>query len=215
LVAAAKTGRRYVGYDLDPIYADIARKRVDGVQLRRRQPIAQDDPVAAPRVQQLSLTDGDFQARAVSEGKAVQDLAQRRLEEAGFTIVQKNKRLKGLGVAVNFEAADETGTPWYFDVSGAFTSVRPGLVRTDTVWKCLGRAHVLANNDVRPVVFLTSNLPKRGTEADRALRKATPAAFFDAIEIFSEADFARLRAYAKGGCHEQPIIGFWAESDLE
>ena len=46
-------------------------------------------------------------------------------------------------------------------------------------------------------------------------RKATPAAFFDAIEIFSEADFARLCAYAKGGCHEQPILGFWAESDLE
>ncbi len=28
LVAAARMGRRYVGYDLDPIYVDIARRRV-------------------------------------------------------------------------------------------------------------------------------------------------------------------------------------------
>jgi site-specific DNA-methyltransferase (adenine-specific) len=215
LVAAAKTGRRYAGYDLDPDYADIASKRVEGVLLRRRQPVERDGPVTSPQAHQLSLADGDFQARAVSEGKAVQDLAQRRLEEAGFTIVKKNSRLKGLGVTMNFVAADQAGTLWYFDVSGAFTSVRPGLMRTDTVWKCLGRAHVLVNNEIEPVVFLTSNLPKRGTEADRALRKATPAAFFDAIEIFSEADFARLRAYASGGCHEQPIVGFWAETDLE
>jgi site-specific DNA-methyltransferase (adenine-specific) len=220
LVAAAKTGRRYVGYDLDPEYADIASKRVQGVQLRRRPPPAPDESApdghpSPPAVEQLSLADADFQARAVSEGKAAQDLAQRRLEEAGFEILRKNARLKGLGVAVNFVAADRAGVEWYFDVSGAFTSVRPGLMRTDTVWKCLGRAHVLANNQIRPVVFLTSNLPRRGTEAERALRKATPAAFFDALEIFSEDDFARLRAYASGGGHEQPLPGFWAESDLE
>jgi len=216
LVAAAKTGRRYVGYDLDPDYAEIARKRVEGVLTRNHHRVTVDGPTTpTPAAHQLSLADGDFQARAVTEGKAVQDIAQRRLEEAGFTIVKKNSRLKGLGLTMNFVAADAEGLPWYFDVSGAFTSVRPGLMRTDTVWKCLGRAHVLANNEIQPVVFLTSNLPKRGTDGDRALRNATPAAFFDALEIFSEADFARLRLYATGGRHEQPLPGFWAESDLE
>ncbi len=30
LVAAARLGRRYVGYDLDASYVEIARRRVDG-----------------------------------------------------------------------------------------------------------------------------------------------------------------------------------------
>ncbi len=216
LVAAAKTGRRYVGYDLDPAYADIARKRVEGL-LTRSLHHDRNDGVSTPAVppQQLSLDPRDFQARAVSEGKAVQDIAQRRLEEAGFTILKKNARLKGLGLTMNFVAADQAAKEWYFDVSGAFTSVRPGLMRTDTVWKCLGRAHVLANHEIEPVVFLTSNLPKRGTDGDRALRNATPAAFFDALEIFSDDDFERLSLYARGGRHEQPLPGFWTENDLE
>jgi site-specific DNA-methyltransferase (adenine-specific) len=217
LVAAAKTGRRYAGYDLDPAYADIARKRVEGLLTRSRlaTPEPRDHAQQSRVAEQLSLDPRDFQARAVSEGKAVQDIAHQRLEEAGFTIVKRNARIKGLGLTMNFVTADADGIEWYFDVSGAFTSVRPGLMRTDTVWKCLGRAHVLANNNKKPVVFLTSNLPKRGTDGDRALRNATPAAFFDALEIFSEDDFARLCAYATGGHHEQPLPGFWAERDLE
>jgi site-specific DNA-methyltransferase (adenine-specific) len=217
LVAAAKTGRRYVGYDLDPAYADIARTRVEGLVTRSlHTPPHDESPPPVPRApHQLALDAGDFQARAVSEGKAVREIAQRRLEEAGFTILKRNHRPKGLGLTINFLAADQAGAEWYFDVSGAFTSVRPGLVRTDTVWKCLGRAHVLANRDIRPVVFLTSNLPKRGTDGDRALRNAGPAAFFDALEIFSDDDFERLSLYAAGGRHERPLPGFWAERDLE
>ena len=145
----------------------------------------------------------------------MQDIAQRRLEEAGFTILKRNHRPKGLGLTINFLAADQAGAEWYFDVSGAFTSVRPGLMRTDTVWKCLGRAHVLANRDIRPVVFLTSNLPNAAPTAIVRSGNAGPAAFFDAVEIFSDDDFDRLSLYAAGGRHDQPLPGFWAERDLE
>jgi site-specific DNA-methyltransferase (adenine-specific) len=136
LVAAAKTGRRYVGYDLDPAYADIARTRVEGLVTRSlHTPPHDESPPPVPRApHQLALDAGDFQARAVSEGKAVREIAQRRLEEAGFTILKRNHRPKGLGLTINFLAADQAGAEWYFDVSGAFTSVRPGLVRPDTVW---------------------------------------------------------------------------------
>ena len=41
LVAAARLGRRYVGYDLDEQYVEVARRRVDEVRARR------DDPVAS------------------------------------------------------------------------------------------------------------------------------------------------------------------------
>jgi DNA modification methylase len=223
LVAAAKTRRRYVGYDLDPAYAALAQERVAGVLERQLQ---HDAPSSPPADQPSGPPAGiappapplDFQARAALEGRAAQDLAAQRLEEAGFTILRRNHRLKGLGLTINFLAADATGAEWYFDVSGAFTSVRPGLMRTDTVWKSLGRAHVLANQEIEPLVFLTSNLPRRGSDGDRALRNATRAAFFDAIEIFSDDDFARLKAYAGGGYGSNgagPLPGFWTERDLE
>jgi DNA modification methylase len=222
LVAAAKTQRRYIGYDLDPAFAALARERVEGVLERRLQRVPDrphDITVSSPSEQQhLAIDPSDFQARAAREGKAAQDLAAQRLEEAGFTILRRNSRLKGLGLTVNFLAADATGAEWYFDVSGAFTSVRPGLMRTDTVWKSLGRAHVLANQGIGPLVLLTSNLPRRGSDGDRALRNATRAAFFDAIEIFSNDDFARLQAYAGGGYAldgQGPLPGFWTERDLE
>ena len=85
----------------------------------------------------------DFQARATSEGKTYQGIAALVLERSGFHIERHNQRIASLGLTVNFVASDESGNMWHFDVSGAFTTTRAGLRRTDTVWKTLGRANVL------------------------------------------------------------------------
>jgi site-specific DNA-methyltransferase (adenine-specific) len=216
LVAAAKVGRRYVGYDLDPAYVEIARGRVQALDSRgeetapslwRSVPAAMTPPLAA-------TGDDDFQARATREGKAAQAIAERVLEEAGFAIVGRNARLRGLGLTVDLLAVDADEVPWYFQVSGAFTTTRGGLLRTDTVWKSLGRAHVLANKGKAPVVFLTSHLPRRGSEGDVALRAAGMDAFFDAIEMLSDEGRARLETYAQGARHEVPLPGFWSEGDV-
>jgi DNA modification methylase len=196
LVAAARTDRRGAGYDMDPAYVAIARARVE------------EERSARP------VVDEDFQSRASREGKAAQALAHAQLEEAGFQNVLKNQRIKGLGVTVNLVAQDRTGEEtWYFDVSGAFTTTRGGLLRTDTVWKTLGRANVLRRHGIDRIVFLTSHLPKPGSEGYQALKAAGPDAFFDAIEMLSSAGFERLQAYAAGG-HARPREGFWSEADL-
>jgi hypothetical protein len=148
------------------------------------------------------------------EGKAAEAIAERVLEDAGFTIIGRNVRLRGLGLTVNFVANDRDGVPWYFDVSGAFTTTRGGLLRTETVWKSLGRAHVLANNDKKPVVFLTSHFPRRGSEGDTALRAAGIMAFFDAIEMLSDSGRERLEHYALGGNHDLPLTGFWTGEEI-
>jgi site-specific DNA-methyltransferase (adenine-specific) len=213
LVAAARNKRRYVGYDLDPHYVEIARARV-AQELRGATDADEDD--ADARVEPLD-TEGDpddFQSRASREGKAAQALAEQMLHDAGFTKIERNKRLRGTGVTVNFVASDGDGVTWYFDVSGAFTTTRGGLLRTDTVWKSLGRAHVLANKDIRPVVFLTSHLPRAGSEGDVALRAAGTNAFFDAVQMRTNEGLERLRAYAGGGHHLAPRAGFWSEAEL-
>jgi len=193
LVAARRLGRRYVGYDLDPTYIDIARLRVrdEGQAVATAESAGEPEP-------QLSDDSVNFQARASREGKAAQALAEELLRETGFTIVAKNQRVRGTGVVINFIATDAADVEWYFDVSGAFTSTRGGLLRTDTVWKSLGRAHVLAQAGIEPIVFLTSHLPRKGSEGDIALSRATDIVF-DVIEMRSTVGFEKLRKYAAGG----------------
>jgi len=204
LVAAARSNRRYVGYDLDATYVDIARLRVRD-EGGAPAAVAEADPVVDTDVEDAD----SFQARATKEGKAAQALAEELLTKTGFEIKAKNSRLRGTGVTINFIATDRDDVTWYFDVSGAFTSTRGGLLRTDTVWKTLGRAHVLRGKLNGPLVFLTSHLPKKGSEGDIALRAAAEqGGFFDAIEMRSADGYERLRKYAAGGHSEVPLAGF-------
>jgi DNA modification methylase len=211
LVAAARLGRRYVGYDLDPGYVEVARRRVTeslgdgpgtGTQPRVGAPGANDER-------------DDVERRATSEGKAAQKLAEQTLIEAGFSIAERNHRVRKTGVTVSLVATDGDGETWFFDVAGAFTSHRGGLLRTDTVWRTLGRACAL--NQARgavPLVLLTSHLPRRPGEGDTALRAAGPQVFFDAVDLLSTEGLERLQRYAKGGSARQPLLGFWTEQDL-
>jgi hypothetical protein len=217
LVAAARLGRRYIGYDLDGDYVDIARRRV-AEALASHDTLPTEGPprrdLTPPQIE--SDAPEDFQSRATREGKAAQKLAEEVLVDAGFAITERNQRIPKTGVTVNFVAADGDGATWFFDVSGAFTSHRGGLLRTDTVWKSLGRAHALRGRmpGGAPLVFLTTHLPRRPSEGDTALRSAGPDAFFDAIEMLSDEGRSRLERYAKGGCTDDPQVGFWTLPDL-
>jgi hypothetical protein len=151
----------------------------------------------------------------VKEGKAADKLAEQLIEKAGFTITERDRRIRKTGVTVSFVATDADGATWFFDVAGAFTSHRGGLLRTEMVWKSLGRACALkAARSGVPLVFLTSNLPKRPSDGDTALRAAGPDAFFDAIDMLSHDSLERLERYAKGGFTDNPQPGFWTPQDL-
>src|SRR5439155_211493 len=94
-------------------------------------------------------------ARAAAGLPHESTLAEARLEDAGFTIVARNHKVPRTGVAVSLLATDASGERWYFDVAGAFTSYRGGLLRMDAVWKALGRAHALRGQVHRvPLVLL-------------------------------------------------------------
>jgi len=195
LVAAARLGRRYVGYDTDEAYVGMARRRVEAAL--------------------GGHTDEDFQSRASREGKAADKLAEEVLAGAGFHVVGRNRRIPRTGVTVDFVATDGEGATWYFDVAGALTRHRGGLLRTETVWKSLGRASALRGRAPTPVpiVFLTTHLPRRPSAGDTALRSAGPEAFFDAVDMLSDEGRSRLERYAKGGW-DGPLPGFWTEDDL-
>jgi hypothetical protein len=116
-------------------------------------------------------------------------------------------------VTVSLVALDGRDLPWYFDVTGAFTTTKGGLLRTEAAWKSLGRASVLVKNGRAPVVLLTSHLPRRGSEGELAIRAAGPGVVFDALEMLSGEQTERLCWYAKGGHDQAPLPGFWTEAE--
>lgn len=146
----------------------------------------------------MALAVGDnFQRRATDEGQAVQEIAERVVAGAGFVDLRRNHRLPHLGVNLNLVADDASGQRWHFEVSGGFTSSRPGLMRADTMWKTLGRASVLHHGGIERFVILTTNLPRPGSAGAVALRSASTT-FFDAVEMLTTDGRERLRRYASG-----------------
>ena len=213
-VAAVRTGRRCAGYDTDADYIDLAKARVAEEEARHKAAApARRARSGSPRVPEPS-EGRDFQARATEEGKAAQALAADLLEDAGFLIVDKNHKVPGLGLVVNLVAKDAVGEDWYFDVTGAFTSTRGGLLRTETLWKALGRASVLATRRISPLVLLTSHLPPRRSTGDRALHAVGPVGIHDVVGMLEAEDRDRLAEYATGGHRTRALPGFWTAVEL-
>lgn len=223
LVAAVLTERAAVGYDLDPEYVAVAKERVTSAMARvwrHRQPEGEQPELpelveALAEVSAEEVAADDFQRRATKEGKKAQDIALKVLEECGFSLLQKDAKLRGAGVQYNFKVEDATGGEWWVDVSGAFTTVRPGLLRIDTLWKTLGRASVLKAIDPwAKILILTSHLPRPGSEGDKALRAVTPYTIFDAVPMFDDPAQQRLAHYAAGDVVE-PVPGFWKPAEID
>ncbi len=200
LVAAARLGRRYAGYDLDPAYVEIAERRV-------KQVVEGSADSSVNR-------DASANGTPLPPGTAA-SLAEEALTNAGFTIAHRNKRVQGTGVAVALVAKDRRGATWLFEVAGPNTSRRGGLSRSDSVWRTLGRVAALrgALGPRARIAVLTTWLPQPPGAADRPIRAAGPGLLFDVIDILSDAGAGRLRSYATGVC-EGPLTGFWRESDL-
>jgi site-specific DNA-methyltransferase (adenine-specific) len=186
LVAASRLRRRYVGYDLDPGYVDLAQHRVS----EEGEPYPFDD----------------------GRGAGSKDRIAEVLAAAGFTGGEgPGVRLKGTGLVVHDVVTDATGGRWVIELGGSFVRYRGGLNSVDAVWRTLGRAHALRGVGER-VLVVTSALPKHRSEFDLALRAAGPAAVFDFIDVFDAEALARLEAYAAGAATQLP--GFWYPEDL-
>lgn len=200
-VAALRTERHFVGYETDPNYVAASLDRICAERRRLEEEATRDGYLGRPVLPAIAGPldpDEHFQARGVREGRRARELAKWALEEAGFSIIAENKRLEA-GVEVNFVAEDKARQEWLFDVSGAFTSTRAGLQRTDTLWKALGKATVVHHTRTAArYVLLTTDKPAPNSAGGHALRavtgtKAMP--IYDVIGLRLIEDLARLEEY--------------------
>jgi len=199
-IAALRTGRHYAGYDADPHYVEQAKRRVAGeLACFRELGDIREPPRAALAVgPQLAPADEDFQTRALREGHAAKDLAREALEECGFSHLESDVKLTG-GVQLSFAARDDRDRRWFFDVCGGFTSSRPGLRRTDTLWKVLGKVAVVREAVAGcRLVLLTTAAPEPGSSGDAALSVLVGPGrpVHDVIVLSGTEDMRRLRAHA-------------------
>ncbi len=130
LVAAARSGRRAVGYDLESGYVETARQRYIG----RGDPGSSSpsrgsvDRSAAARVAGVArrtrrtLPGASHLGREEGPGSGPQSAG-----GSGFRIIKEPYKIPKVGVQFNFHVIDANDDREYLvDVSGAFTTVRPG-----------------------------------------------------------------------------------------
>jgi site-specific DNA-methyltransferase (adenine-specific) len=216
-VAAVQTGRRFVGYDTDQAYRDAAMERIDRARQDHEWEAKERDQALAPLLasqlkewgvpKAASTAAADmvtFQRRATLDGSRAQEVADFLLRQCGFGDQLREKVKYPVGVEANFVGLDRIGCEWVFDVSGAFSSTRPGLERADTLWKALGRAALLRTqfpDAERPCryVLLTTDVPKRGSAGAKALKAAfDDGLIWDVLLIDQPETVAQLLHYASG-----------------
>lgn len=206
-VAALRSGRHYVGFETEDPYYRRAEERIAEEAERvahegshAAKAFRVDIPAVSPANDTEEGTE-DFQARAVREGRMAKELARIVLEGCDFRDIRPDVKFRSLGIELTFVARDRVGDEWAFDVSGAFTSNRSGLKRTDSLWKALGKAAVLHERGGPPLVLLTTDAPAKGSAGCVALNvvKGHGRPVFDLIELLSTADQERLHDYALRG----------------
>jgi site-specific DNA-methyltransferase (adenine-specific) len=214
-VAAVRTERHYAGFDTDPAYVARADERIAAArrQLEEERGRGHGLRITVPPVRPVVSTDegDDLQGRAVRRGEKAKEIARQALDAAGFSAITPDVTFGDLGVQVSFRAIDADGAVWLFDVSGAFSSTRPGLKRMDVLWKALGRASVLHEahrrdpdrDDLGPLVLLSTDVPPTRSAGGRVLRAVQPddhsGPVHDVIELLDEEGVVRLREYARDG----------------
>jgi DNA modification methylase len=158
IVAAARTGRRYVGYDLDPTYVEIARERL------LTEGHASDHDAQRGAAAMMPVSD---------PGAAGHRVIEECLLNAGFSITQRNFKVRGTGVVIPFEVTSPAGTRLWCEVGGPHRRHRGGLSRTEQVLRVLGRAAVVRQaRGATALVILTTQLPVARSEAATMLTAA-------------------------------------------
>jgi len=213
-VASLQTARHYVGFETEADYVGAATSRIDEVRdrLERTAERREQYRVVLPAIVEDEDDEDDDAtplSTAVREGRKAEYLAEKLLEQCRFVVTRRNQKL-ATGVEIDFVATAPDGSVWHFDVTGAFTSERGGLRRTDTLWKSLGKAAVRGTPEDQSgsrFVLLTTDLPSSGVGL-KALREARKQKIIlDAIEMLSEEGQQRLIEYAEAGASVDEPIG--------
>jgi site-specific DNA-methyltransferase (adenine-specific) len=183
-VAAVRTGRSYIGYDTEPEYVEVARRRV-----------AAESASEHGRSTVGLLANDGRKTEPLRGGWSSKEIAKWLLTEAGFTNIDDQAMVMP-GVAPTLRAHDRDGRTWWFEVVGGRTSNRPGAVRLDLLWRAISKGAVIRQVDAEAgFVILTVDQPA-ASSGGRALAAVTGAGkpVTAVVDMLSEAAGSTLAA---------------------
>jgi site-specific DNA-methyltransferase (adenine-specific) len=183
-VAAVRTGRSYIGYDTEPEYVEVARRRV-----------AAESASEHGRSTVGLLANDGRKTEPLRGGWSSKEIAKWLLTEAGFTNIDDQAMVMP-GVAPTLRAHDRDGRTWWFEVVGGRTSNRPGAVRLDLLWRAISKGAVIRQVDAEAgFVILTVDQPA-ASSGGRALAAVTGAGkpVTAVVDMLSEAAVSTLAA---------------------
>ena len=174
-LAAVQTGRQFAGFDLDPAYVALAHERLQGSDLTdwTGTGVAL---VPGGRHPKAFATVEDLMDAAADRGLRSAEIGEALLRLCGFEVEWKNRKLVAQGIDVDFVARTPGGRRVNVLLGGPNSGNRPGLKRTDVLWKVLGKAAVLSavpEDERCPLLVLTTGLPRPGSPEAKALRNVT------------------------------------------
>jgi site-specific DNA-methyltransferase (adenine-specific) len=164
-VAAARTGRHYLGYDTDPAYVAAASDRIEAERTAVAAGNAASTMVALP-------AGGDRSGDPLRAGWSAKELAKQLVTAVGLGELTDDATVVP-GVQPTLRAVDAAGAVWWFEVAGGRTGTRPGLQRVDVLWRAIAKASVVVANDPsHRFVILHCGLPSSAS-GGRALTTVT------------------------------------------
>ncbi len=199
-VAAVQTGRHFVGYDTEADYVTKAQKRIAALTTER---------VTGPLVPLASTEHENWLEQSRSEGAAAKEVARRMLVLAGFDKFGPiSEGVKAAGIEFSFSVIDAAGRQLLIDFSGAFSSSRPGLKRSEILFRSLGKASavslLLADQSGHltdpQLVLMSTDVPTKRSAQGRALSAALDVNNGTVAEVvlLDEQGLLTLRQLASG-----------------
>lgn len=192
-VAAVRSGRHFIGYDTEPTYVDLARRRIE------EESLASPTPPSSLGISSRYVTPGSdisYVQKLAGTGSSVRELGRLLLSECGFTGIEERVKI-GRGLVMDYRASDDQGDPWFFDIVGAYALGHEAFRQTEEMWRTIGKAFLVSEliEGIRQV-WLVTQLPKKGSAGAFALDRARDSVIEDAVEILSLEGVNRLRALA-------------------
>lgn len=174
LIAANRTGRRFIGYDLDENYLAIAKAR----SLKECNAMVS---IEKDKIQKQSVT----------------KIAASLLHSSGFLDIRKNVIIPKSGLKLSYSAKNIHGETLYFDIVGRYTNTKNGFSRSSEAHAAISRAYLAKTFNLNPLVCLTTYIPDNSAQQASVIFKACSDLYLNVIDLLDEQGKFKLQMYAK------------------
>ncbi len=212
-LAAVISGRRYIGFETDESYIDLANSRLENMQesIAKRDNVIEVSNYGSAQTSNKRLGYDRLQASeplidALLNGESLRKVSQIVLDDAGFVDIELDSPMPGTNIKLTFVALDRLKKKWLFLVVGSFTLGVSGFSSQETLLSTVGQAAVISGVKGKeiefkdcPLIVLINVQFEKKSRGYRELNLVTGPnkLIFDVINVLNPNDRKRLSEYAR------------------